>query len=134
MSGLDIAVEQNVKQADLKASLKQRLKYGNEYSLRKRLGELVNACAGCLAELKPPLAEMVNARNHLTHPGSSATAPELNDVEFAVMADYAQALTEACLLKELGLSEDKVSELVGRGERYTSAQEEWQLRHPRNHE
>jgi hypothetical protein len=108
-----------------------RLKYGNEFSLRKRVRGLVESHGVSLGELHLPVGEMVDARNYLTHPGGSSGQSEPDSVELHIMADYAQALTEACLLAEIGLPEAKAAELLGRDEQYKSAQEEWQRRHPR---
>lgn len=62
----------NVSNSDLRAALKSRLKYGNEYSLRKRLNLLITdlkcVCNCDFLELVPDFVnDVVNGRNYLVH-------------------------------------------------------------------
>lgn len=114
--------------ADLKASLLQRLKYGNEYSLRRRLRELAKSNAESLGELRLPVDEMVEARNRLTHLELPGSLSQVKREELAMMTRFALALTEACLLGEVGLPQATIREMVGQDQYYVSAQEKWARR------
>ncbi|HDQ99963.1 MAG TPA: hypothetical protein ENN51_06745 [candidate division WOR-3 bacterium] len=114
----------------LKDSLVQRLKYGNEYSLRKRLTELVTEYKKGLGDTEMPVGAMVDKRNELTHP-KNPTHPSQAEIEdISLLTELAQALTEACLLSALGLSEDFIRDRVGQEEQCRSASDEWKRRHP----
>lgn len=65
-----------------KESLVSRINYGNEYSLRKRLGELVSSLGEEIKAIISPRPDyfsttIVDARNYFTHYDSSLTSSEL---------------------------------------------------------
>jgi hypothetical protein len=114
---------------DLRNSLQQRLRFGNEFSLRRRLKGLVRLLGCRLGTIDVPVDEMVDARNDFAHPESQGVRRVWNDVELSVLADYAQALAQACLLTEIGLPEDTVAEALSDNQRYAAAQVEWSRLH-----
>jgi hypothetical protein len=115
---------------DLRRSLLKRLEYGNELSLRRRLRELKRDLAMQLGDLDVPVDEMVNARNDFAHPDTPGTRRARSDVEFAVLADYAQAVLQASLLTEIGVSAEKAKEVIARQSHHADAQTEWRRLHP----
>jgi hypothetical protein len=71
LSRLVAAIPEEIR-ADQKASLKSRLTYGNEYSLRKRIGELVDSLPKEIRDLiirdeQHFFERVVKTRNYLTH-------------------------------------------------------------------
>lgn len=91
-------------------------KYANEYSLRKRLDKLVKDHEEVLADLPWDIGEQVNSitntRNNLTHRGG----PTVDVTELYEMNLIMESLLEACLLTDLGIPKDHLTERLG--ERY----------------
>ncbi|MEE0025251.1 HEPN domain-containing protein [Methanobrevibacter sp.] len=97
---------------DHKESLKSRIRYGNEISLRKRLKELINE----LNEYKiinklingnknKLIVDIVDARNYFTHYDKSSNYKKNN--EKLLKLNYKlKILMELCILKELGFENE----------------------------
>lgn len=107
---------------DFKRSSKDRLRYLNEHSLRKRLSDLLILCD---AELKPFqfqrdifIEDVVSTRNFLIHndPRLESRAKQNEDLD--LLTQQVRCIVEICLLKELGLNQEKVNSIVSRYGRY----------------
>jgi hypothetical protein len=105
--------------SDHKAALRNRLKYGNEYSLRKRLGNLLQGLGedaknyvtkdfGNFAE------ECANARNALVHEGGEAVGKSLK--ELWTMNRRLRALVNILVWRRLGLEDRFTVDLYRRFE------------------
>ncbi|HYX72378.1 MAG TPA: HEPN domain-containing protein [Nitrososphaera sp.] len=106
-------------ESSLKASLKARLKYGNEYSLRKRikllLDELTEDCRMLIT--KEPnnfISSVVDTRNYLTHYDRSLKPDVLEDADLYNASLSLKVFLTIFLLKELEIKEQKIVELLSR--------------------
>lgn len=105
--------------SDLKASLKSRLKYGNEYAQRKRFNhlfhELEPACVKLVTDDSLAFVNsVVDTRNYLTHYTNELKANALDGAELYNANTRLRTLLIILLLKEIGISEQKISSLVER--------------------
>ena len=115
---------------DIDATLKQRIKgslqYTNELSLRSRLKALWYSHEKVLLNIFPDKREFVrfindviNTRNHLTHYDEKSEKQAKTDSDSLFkMSNRLRFLIEICLLWELGLSHDKILDIVSRHLRY----------------
>lgn len=89
-------------------------KHANEYSLRKRLNGLVAAHENVLADLPwnvdSEINPITNTRNYLTHYDDDIDEEMDRLYEFSLILE---ALLEACLLTDLGISEDHIRQRLG---------------------
>ncbi len=102
---------------DLKASLQNRIKYGNEYSLRKRLNEL-------LKSLEPPTLELicddrqlyvekvVATRNFLTHYTSELRSQAWHEDKLFQVCQSLTVLLTLFLFREVGFTEQRIRDLL----------------------
>ena len=108
---------------DHREALKGRIKYGNEYSLRKRLDiTLQSVPAPLVIEItnnnKKFTAQVVATRNYLTHRDETQTADVL---DFRGMFDASvslKAVIEFLLLREIGMPVDMVCKVMTMHSRY----------------
>lgn len=88
-------------------------KYANEYSLRKRLSELITAQEKILKqmpmEVKGSVNEIVNTRNYLTHYDESIS-PRADTDELRPLILRLRVILETVLLANLGIPEDQIVE------------------------
>jgi len=109
---------------DFRESLKQRLKYHNEFSLRKRLKDVLNKCgdlAGLLVhDHKKFIDDVVNTRNFLTHYDKKLKAKAKSGTELLKLIQKMKFVIELCLLMELGISSEKIKAIVSRNQKYLS--------------
>ena len=109
-----------------KSSLKARLKYGYDYSLRKRFGLLVREHEAALERIVPDAksvtGQIADLRNWLTH------LPPDGEV-FAGSEDYLRynfvmrVLLELSFLAELGFSSEEIADLAANCEGYKAWKE-----------
>ena len=106
----------------LRDALRMRIKYGNDYSLRKRLKLLVEEHTDALGKVLTDVARfvgpIVDYRNSLTHlePASDDVRPTAEDrlrYNFVL-----RLLLELCFLNAMGFSEDEIVALAERCEEY----------------
>jgi hypothetical protein len=93
-----------------KDSLKSRIKYGNEYSLRKRIGELLESLdEQTLLRLSPTnkyfTGVLVDTRNYLTHYDDELKDVALKDADLYWANQRLRILISLLLLKEIGIQE-----------------------------
>jgi len=105
-----------------KTSLKTKMKYGNEFSLRKRLNEIIEKLGDVVDYLiinRPLFIEdVVNTRNFLTHYDKSLEGKEKNGHELYLICEQLEFLVEVCFLSEIGMPVDKIKALVKRNKKY----------------
>ncbi len=94
-------------------SLKSRIKYGNEYSLRKRIGELLETLDESTASLLTPTDRfftgvVVDTRNYLTHYDDELKDVALKNADLYWANQRLKILITILLLKEIGISEDLI--------------------------
>lgn len=108
---------------DFKASLKTKLQYLHEFSLRKRIRDI---CEQFADMLEPSLGNPIKfacstseLRNRLTHADSEA-GEQANPAEWKELwlkSEQLSLLLEVCLLHQLDFSEQKIRELLPRNRR-----------------
>lgn len=94
-----------------KDSLKSRIKYGNEYSLRKRLDELLKTFKDGTAEALSPhkgyfTGVVVDTRNYLTHYDDELKSASLEGADLYWANQRLRILITILLLKEIGVKEE----------------------------
>ena len=113
--------------SDFKKSLQMRLRYGNEFSLRKRLREVIRSINNVLdfdfvtlgKKREEFIDKVVDTRNYWTH-----YSPELiNKVEQLgedrlILITSLQLLLEVNFLRDLGFEEDIIKDLIKKSYRY----------------
>ena len=104
-------------EGSLKDRLKEYLKYGNEFSLRTRLKEVVD-CYGVLTTLfindkVKFVNDVVETRNYLTHysKDKKEPSPAKNYDELFLLIHNLRIIVEICLLKEAGFSLEEIKDL-----------------------
>jgi len=103
--------------AAFRAALKNKLKYLNEYSLRKRIetlasehAEIVGNLLGAPDEFAASVSEL---RNRLTHPEPSSDALGKTEwKELWHLSEKLALLMEACFLTEFGFGKDRIRNIV----------------------
>jgi hypothetical protein len=106
---------------DLKESLKSRLKYGNEHSLRKRINSLVDELSeNCISlvtkDRQSFVSRIIDTRNYLTHYSDELKAGALTGAELYNSIRRLRILIMILLFKETGLDEAKISDMLGKNE------------------
>lgn len=106
---------------DLKQSLLTKIKYGNEFSLRKRLNEILDNCI-VYYELPCSIDEFVNdvitTRNYLVHYEESERKKAKDDEELFELVLILKIIVEICLLIELKIPNNIIKTAIKRRERY----------------
>lgn len=110
------AIPGNV-EASHRASLKSRIEYGNELSLRTRLKELFLRLPEKLRfhicnDHNTFVGQAVDIRNTLTHPKTDATAIEPDPIQVLQTSRRIQLLLTIAFLNELGVSFDKIEKIA----------------------
>ena len=103
---------------DFRSSLKNRLKYGNEYSLRKRLKEIFDKYSDILSrfiENKENFIErVVDTRNYLTHWREGLRKHAAQGEELYHLTQKLKMILEICLLAELGFNSEEIKDLLSK--------------------
>ncbi len=103
---------------DFKENLKSKLKYGNEFSLRKRLKDIFNneECKEILSRLIKDKKDFINkvttTRNYLTHYNGDLKAGIVQGEKLYFLTQKMEKVIKTCLLKEAGFSIDKVRNMM----------------------
>jgi hypothetical protein len=107
---------------NFKDSLKGKMKYLHEYSLRKRLKKItddLDDVIGILIKNKAIfIDEVENTRNFLTHYDKSLEGKHKAGNELYMLTEKMKFLLEMCFLVEMGMSMDKIKALAKRNQRY----------------
>lgn len=116
------AIPENVEK-DYKSSLKTKLKYMNEYSLRKRLKELFllhqNVFSLYIKNSDQAIEDIVNTRNYLTHYDDSIKHLSKEGEALLYLSERMKFIFEAILLGELGIPEDKIRTIFQNNQKYS---------------
>lgn len=117
-------IEAVPKDADkgFRKSLEEKLKYHNEFSLRKRLKEILEICGDAVNLLIHDnngfINDVVNTRNFLTHYDKSLEMIAKKDKELYELVLKMKFILEICLLMELGMSTEEIEDLLSRNRKY----------------
>lgn len=117
---------------DLRSALKSKLKYGNEYSLRKRLHKLAKdlpgGAAGSVGKLIHPslrefLSKSVDTRNYLTHYTVELKTEAFGEVDLHWATRLLRWFFVAVLLHDMGLPEAQLVGALTNAEELTHARQ-----------
>ncbi len=104
----------------LKDRLKGYLKYGNEFSLRTRIKEILDSYEGLIVlfvkDEKKFVNDVVETRNYLTHYDKDSKPPspvENYEILFQLIQNL-KIIVEICLLKETGFSLEEIKGLFSK--------------------
>ena len=112
---------------EYKDSLISRLKYANEFSLRKRIRELVKACpkeiiremiGGNRKAVENFIDDLVNLRNSVTHRSDDSEGLSGITSRAYWMIQALKIILEMILFKEIRLSEEHICQLLKRNYRH----------------
>jgi hypothetical protein len=106
---------------DHRQSLKNRLKYGNEYSLRKRLTELfdripANAQIRIGGDVPKFVAKVVDTRNYYTHYDLGSQANAFEAMPAYIAAERLRILVVANLLHDIGIKDENLLSVLERSQ------------------
>lgn len=107
---------------DFKDSLKEKLKYGYEFSLRKRLKEIFDKHHEIIKKFiknKGDFIEKVcNTRNYYTHYDDHLREYAASGLDLHHLTQKLKLLLEICLLTELGFNSTEIKGLFSRNRKY----------------
>ncbi len=108
--------------SDLRMSLEQRMKYGNEFSLRKRLNGIFKKLGALvdpyIKDKDAFIEQVVTTRNYFTHYDKKESKKVARNEKLYWITRKLRAIIEICLLLELGLSPEIISNLLKRNQEY----------------
>lgn len=103
-------------------SLKQKLKYHNEFSLRKRMKEILEKCGDLLGLLiqdtKGFIEDVVNTRNFLIHFDKSIETKAKSGQELYRLVQKMEFIIKICFLIELEIPMTTIKTLISRNQKY----------------
>ena len=101
---------------DFRESLEQKLKYHNEFSLRKRLKEILEKCGDAvnllIDDYKRFTDDVVNTRNFLTHYDKNIEVKAKTGRELYRLVQKMKFILEICFLIELDMHMETIKALV----------------------
>lgn len=104
--------------SDFKHSLKSRLNYGNEFSLRRRLKDILSKNQSLSSRLIKDSSEfignVVDTRNYLTHYDNGLLSKAISGVELYYINRRLQILMITLLLSVMGIDEGRSLQMIAR--------------------
>ena len=103
--------------SDFKESLKTKMVYLNEYSLRKRLKEIISKCnefsgISVLPHPEEFVEDVANTRNFLTHYDKNLEKKAKNGIEMISLSNEMELLLKICFLHEIGISKKLIKKVA----------------------
>lgn len=128
---LSAALPQNL-DSDFLDNIESRIRYGYEYSFKKRLTELTQQLSDSLLfqdyhefefiNIKENRDEFISLvvyfRNHFTHYDDEDQLKTIQNLDLYNLIVKMHLLLEICLLKELGLSLERISKIIFKSKRF----------------
>lgn len=109
-------------ESSFKEALKSKLKYGNEYSLRKRLKDLLEKYKGVVDDFIENkdafINRVVDTRNYLTHYDENLREKAVDGEQLYCVTQQLKIVIVICLLSELGFNFEEIKNLLARNRRY----------------
>jgi len=106
---------------DLSESLMDRLRYGNKYSLRTRLSQLLDKSGRIVPQLlgnrKVFIDKVITTRNYLTHYDQKLYKRAAQGQDLVSLTKKLMILLEVCLVTQTGLDANKARALFGKHRR-----------------
>lgn len=110
----------NIPNEALRQSLRARLRYGNEYSLRRRIRELCDNVGNKVLDSifgdqhVNCIKLIVDTRNYLTHYDDSLRPQALHGINLHYASKLCRWLCVACLLRTIGVPEDMLAQRLNK--------------------
>lgn len=115
------AIPNGVKR-EFRESLENKLKYGSEFSLRKRLKEIFNTYQeilnGFIKNKNAFIEKVVDTRNYQTHHDEDLRERAVSEEELYRLTEKLKILLEICLLTELGFTSKEIRNLFSRNRKF----------------
>jgi Apea-like HEPN len=109
------AIPENVDQV-YRRRIVSGLKYLNEYSLRKRLRNLIrlrrNSVVFAFQDREEAIEQIIDLRNKFTHYDEAVSEADFMDINLWRSTARAKVLLDSCLLHELGLTEEAAKNAI----------------------
>ena len=110
-------------QGDHRGSLENRLKYGNEHSLRKRLTDMFEripeeASHRIADDVGAFVSKVVDTRNYYTHYHHASKANALQLEHAYIAAERVRILIVANLLHDLGINDESLLNTLERSQKF----------------
>lgn len=107
----------NALPSDLRDALKGRIKYGNQYSFRKRLGSLLGSLEPQLRRLvttmeKPFVKAVVATRNYYVHFDEEDEALAVKGSDILYLIQRLELLLRVFFMRELGFSDSEIHGMI----------------------
>lgn len=107
---------------NFRESLKQKLRHHNEFSLRKRLNEILKICGDVISLLicdkKEFVNDLVDTRNFLVHYDRDLEKRVKKNEELLDIVLKMKFILQICFLIELGMPMNKMRDLISRNKGY----------------
>ncbi len=107
---------------DFKESLRNKMKYLNDFSLRKRLKIILGQCGDWITLfIKSPdlfIEDVCNTRNYLTHYDEQLESQVKKGQSLNWLVQKMKFVIEICFLSELGMPVENVKTLLARNQKY----------------
>ena len=108
-------------------AIKNRINYGNEYSLQKRLKLILENIPDPIVYLitnndKNYFCRIVDTRNYLVHRDESLKSKVLDNKEMFNVSEKLKLIIEFLLLREIGLTDDTLKDIMTKHRSYQNRQ------------
>ena len=105
-----------------KESLKKKIEYGYEFSMRRRLKDVCRKYEKNIGKFIDNANQfndcVVGTRNHLIHNDPATKGRVCTGKDLVILTYQLKLLLEICLLRKLGFSEGEINNLIARQERF----------------
>jgi hypothetical protein len=107
---------------DHRTSMKGRLRYLNEYSLRKRLNRIYKTHEKSIIKLIPNkskfIGSLVDTRNFFTHYDDSLKCNSASGEELYLLIERIKFVIEVCFLNDIGFYAHQINSLIAKTHKY----------------
>ncbi len=114
------SIPSEIRDDGFKESLRNKMQYLNEYSLKKRLEGVFDRCGSTASSFIPNprvfITDVVNTRNYLTHFTEELREKAKFGQDLWVLTRQLRHLLEVCLMLEIAIPAVKIVQLVKRNE------------------
>jgi len=109
---------------DFKKSLKDKMKYLNEFSLRKRIKHVMSEYKNLVTMIiddaeQQFIEDIVNTRNYLTHYDKDLELKAKEGKELYNLTEKIKYILEICFLREIGMSDESIKKIVSESQKYS---------------
>ncbi|MHB0915206.1 MAG: ApeA N-terminal domain 1-containing protein [Thermoleophilia bacterium] len=123
-------------EADYRSSIKNKMKYMYEYSLRKRLNEIIDCCPAKIVDLligdskakKKFIKNTVNTRNYFTHYSKELEVEAVSGEELYWLYRKMKILIEIMMFKEMGFDNTRICDFINQNNEYAQEFERGHLK------